>query len=402
MIDLVKNYSAFARRMKRSVIRDLLALTNKPGLISFAGGLPMATCFPVEEIKDIANTVLDREPTSALQYGQTEGYMPLREEIVRWMNAKGFNITKENIIVTVASQQGIDLSMKLFVDPGDPVFVELPSYPGGLQSLFACGAHFYGIPNDHQGLRVDILEEKLKTMQSEGEHYKLLYIVPDFQNPSGVTLSLERRKQLVEVSNKYDLLIVEDTPYRELRFEGEEPPSLFQLAEPGNIISLYTFSKIFVPGFRVGWVVAHPDIINKFTVAKQSVDLCTPPFTQALTAEFMRRNLLPDYIQRVRKIYGAKRDVMLNALKNYMPEGVTWTHPEGGLFLWVTMPEQIDSEELFYDAIKENVAYVIGSAFHFDGSGKNNMRLNFSYSSEEQIDEGIKRLAKVIKNRLAK
>lgn len=400
MIDLVKNYSTLGRRLKKSVIRDLLALTNKPGLISFAGGLPMASCFPVEDIKDIVNTVLEREPESALQYGQTEGYLPLRSLIVDWMNEHGYSVNIDNILVTVASQQGIDLTMKLFVDPSDPVFVEMPSYPGGLQSLASCGAHFYGVHSDNDGLIVDALEKKLQDMVKEGEHYKLIYIVPDFQNPSGVTLSYERRKRLVELSHIYNLLIVEDTPYRDLRFEGDTPPSLFQLAEPGNIIALHTFSKIFVPGFRIGWVVAHPDIIKKLAVAKQSTDLCTPNFTQSIAAEFMRRGLLAPYIAKVTDIYRKKRDAMLTALGEYMPEGVSWTRPEGGLFLWVTMPESIDSETMFYEAVEHQVAYVVGSAFHFDGSGKNNMRLNFSFPSEEEIHTGIQSLAEVIKRNL--
>ncbi len=401
MIDLVKNYSTFGRRMKKSVIRDLLSLTNKPGLISFAGGLPMASCFPVEDIRDIVNKVLDTEAQSALQYGQTEGYAPLRELIAKWMNGHGYSLTPDNILVTVASQQGIDLTSKLFVDPSDPVFVEMPSYPGGLQSLTSCGAHFHGIPVDLDGLRVDILEQKLREMVKEGDHYKLIYVVPDFQNPSGVTLCLERRKRLIELSQIYNLLIVEDTPYRDLRFEGDAPPALFQLTEPGNVISLHTFSKIFVPGFRVGWVVAHPDIIKKLAVAKQSVDLCTPNFTQAIVAEFLRRDLLNPYIRKVTDLYHKKRDVMLAALEEYMPEGVTWTRPQGGLFLWVTLPESIDTEVMFYEAIENNVAYVIGSAFHHDGSGKNNMRLNFSFPTEEEINQGIRSLAEVIKNRLS-
>ncbi len=401
MIDLVKNYSTLGRRMKKSVIRDLLALTNKPGLISFAGGLPMSSCFPVEEIKDITMTILDKEPESALQYGSTEGYMPLREEVVKWLNSRGYSVTVDNVLMTTASQQAIDLTMKLFVDPSDPVFVELPSYPGGLQSLAACGAHFVGVPIDDEGLRTDSLEERLKIMVKEGDHYKLIYVVPDFQNPSGVTMSLARRQRLLELSQIYNVLIVEDTPYRDIRFEGDAPPALYQMSEPGNTISLHTFSKIFVPGFRVGWVLAHPDIIKKLTVEKQSVDLCTPNFTQAIVAEFMRRDLLNPYIAKIVDIYRKKRDIMLAALGEYMPEEVRWTTPQGGLFLWVTMPDMIDSEQMFYEAIENKVAYVIGSAFHYDGSGKNNMRLNFSFPTEEEINRGIQSLAEVIKKRLS-
>lgn len=402
MIDLYKNYSTLGRRMKKSILRELLALTNKPGIISFAGGLPMSSCFPVEEIKDIVSTVLDREAQVVLQYGETEGYTPLREEIVKWMNRNGHSLSTDNVLITVASQQAIDLTMKIFIDPSDPVFVELPSYTGGLQSLATYGAHFVGVPIDEEGIRTDVLEQRLRDFVKEGEHYKLCYVVPDFQNPSGVTMSMERRKRLLELSQIYNILIVEDSPYKELRFEGDAVPSLYQLDTTGNVVSLHTFSKIFVPGLRVGWVVANPEIIRKLAVAKQSVDLCTPPFTQSVVAEFLRRGRIDGYIENIKNLYRVKRDAMLSALERYMPEEVTWTRPQGGLFLWVTLPDYIDTETMFYEAIEKNVAYVIGAAFHYDGSGKNNMRLNFSYPSEEEIDEGIKRLAETVKSRIAK
>ncbi|MDQ7823463.1 MAG: PLP-dependent aminotransferase family protein [Candidatus Eremiobacteraeota bacterium] len=404
MIDLVKNYSTLGRRMKKSVIRELLALTNKPGIISFAGGLPTAAGFPVEELKDITLSVLNEEPEKALQYGETEGYPKLRKQLVEWMKREGLEITEANLLVTVASQQGLDLTMKLFVDPSDPVIVEMPSYVGGLQSLTSYGANMIGVPIDDDGIRIDILEKKLLDLKGEGEHYKLIYVVPDFQNPSGVTLSLERRRRLVEIAQDYQVIVIEDTPYRELRFEGEEHPSLYNLDRSGNVISLHTFSKILVPGLRIGWVVAHEDIIRKIAVAKQSVDLCTPNFTQAIAAEFMRRGLLAPHIEKIKVMYRQKRDVMLKALESYMPQvqGLRWTKPQGGLFLWVSLPEYIDADQMFYEAIEKKVAYVIGSAFHHDGSGKNTFRLNFSFPSEEEIDEGIKRLAEVIKGRLKK
>jgi len=404
MVDLVKNYSTIGRRMKKSVIRELLAITSKPGIISFAGGLPSTAGFPVEELKEITQHVLKEEPEVALQYGQTEGYPKLVKEIVKWMNRDGLGIKEENLLVTVASQQGLDLTMKIFVDPSDPVIVELPSYVGGLQSLTSYGARMIGVPADDDGMRMDVLEQKLTELREEGEHYKLIYIVPDFQNPSGVTLTIERRKRLIELSKLFDVLIIEDTPYRELRFEGEEPPSLFKLDSDGNVVSLHTFSKILVPGFRIGWVVGHRDIIKKIAVAKQSVDLCTPNFTQAIAAEFLRRDLLAPHIEKIKKMYRDKRDAMLRALDQYMPEaeGLRWTKPMGGLFLWVQLPATVDADEMFYEAVEHNVAYVIGSAFHHDSSGKNTFRLNFSYPTEEEINEGIKRLADVIKGRLKK
>ncbi len=397
MIDLVKNYSVMGRRVKKSVIRELLSLTNRPGLISFAGGLPSGELFPAEEIKDITEKILTDNPATVLQYGSTEGYPPLKDEIVRLMNNRGYKVNTDNILITSASQQSIDMTMKLFIDASDPVFVELPSYPGGINSMAACGAHFVGVPIDDQGIKTDILEEKLKNMVREGEHYKLMYIIPDFQNPSGVTLSTERRQRLIELSKIYNFLVIEDTPYRDLRYEGDAPPALFQLTEPGNVVSLHSFSKVFVPGFRLGWICAHPDIIKKLAIMKQSVDLCTSPFTQAIAAEYLKRNLLDEHVSTILPVYKTKRDAMLKALSEHMPEGVTWTHPAGGLFLWVNLPEYMDSEEMFYEAINRKVAYVIGSAFHTDGSGKNHMRLNFSYPTPEQIEEGIKSLAELIK-----
>lgn len=404
MIDLIKNYSTIGRRMKKSVIRELLAVASKPGIISFAGGLPSSSGFPVEEIKEITQTVLEEEAEVALQYGQTEGYAKLKKELINWMKREGIEVNEENIIVTVASQQALDLVMKIFVDPSDPVVVENPSYLGGLQALTSYGARMVGVPMDDEGMRVDILEDKLKFLRDEGEHYKIIYVVPDFQNPSGVTLSTERRKKLIELSSEFDVIVVEDTPYRELRFEGEEPPSLRKLDTTFNVVSLYTFSKIFVPGFRIGWAIGHKDIIRKMVIAKQSADLCTPNFTQAIAAEFMRRGLLEKHIDTIKVMYKKKKDIMLRALDTYMPDakGLRWTKPQGGLFLWVTLPEYIDADVMFEEAISQKVAYVIGSAFFHDGTGKNTFRLNFSYPTEEEIEEGIKRLAEVIKKNLKK
>ncbi|MCL5036746.1 MAG: PLP-dependent aminotransferase family protein [Chloroflexi bacterium] len=399
MIDLVKNFSISARRMKKSVIRELLKLTHRPDIISFAGGLPDPATFPEAEIKDIVDDVLTRHPHTSLQYGPTEGIPALRQEIARWMTRSGAKVEVENILVTTASQQGLDLVAKIFIDPSDPVIVELPSYVGGLQAFSAYGARMIGVPTDDDGIIVDLLEKKLEMLQHEMEHYKFIYLVPDFQNPAGVTLSPERRQKVIEMGDKYNVLIIEDTPYRELRYSGEDPPSLYGLCDSGNVISLHTFSKILTPGLRVGWVVAHPDIIHKLTVAKQATDLCTASLPQDIAAEFLRRDLMEDHIEKIKEIYLKKRDCMLNALDEFMPKHpqLRWTRPDGGLFLWLTVPEWVDCEEMFFDAVEHNVAYVVGNAFHCDGGGANTMRLNFSYPSEEQIREGIKRLAGVLK-----
>lgn len=389
--------------MKKSVIRELLKLTLNPEIISFAGGLPDPEAFPIEEIDDIIHFVIKEHGKKAFQYGTTEGEMVLRNELVKMAKANGEDIKPENLLVTVSSQQGLDLVGRVFLDPSDPILVELPSYLGALQAFKTYGAQMIGIPVDDDGIQTDLLETKLKKLRLEEEHYKFIYLVPDFQNPSGVSLSTERRREIIRLSKEFEVLIIEDSPYRELRFEGESPPTLFSMDTTGNIVSLHTFSKIFVPGLRLGWVVGHPKIISKMTIAKQAVDLCTPGISQFIAAEFCRRGLIWTHIDRVRSLYHKKRDLMLEALALYMPDvpGLRWTKPQGGLFLWLVLPEEIDTEEMFYEAVENNVAYVIGSVFHCDGSGLNTMRLNFSFSTEDQIDAGIKRLAKVVKNKLS-
>lgn len=404
MIYLVKNYSICARRMKKSVIRELLKLTNKPGLISFAGGLPDPALFPVEEIKEITHYVLEKKSISALQYGTTEGDPELIEELIKLAKEEDEHITEKNILVTTASQQGLDIIGKIFIDPSDPIVVELPSYLGALQAFNCYGAVMYGVETDDEGILLEKLEDTLSKLKETEEHYKFLYLVPDFQNPSGVTLSKERRKKVVDIADRYNIFIVEDTPYRQVRFEGEHQRTLFSMCSKKNVIELNTFSKIFVPGIRLGWIKAREDVISKFVVAKQSMDLCTPNITQKIAAEFCKRGYLNPHLEKVKKIYKSKKDAMLNALNEYMPDdgSVSWTRPEGGLFLWIKLPEFINADDMFHEAIKENVAYVIGSAFHCDGSGQNTMRLNFSYPTENEIQEGIKRLAKCIKSYMAK
>ncbi|HBL18601.1 MAG: aminotransferase [Elusimicrobia bacterium GWA2_69_24] len=402
MIDLVKNLSITSRRVKGSVIRELLKLTEKPGMISFAGGLPSPESFPVKDIADIAQKVLKENSATALQYSSTEGRIELREEIVKFMAKDGFDIEPDNVLVTASSQQGLDLVGRAFIDPTDPILVELPTYVGGLQSFSAYGARFIGVRSDEHGMIPGDLHKKLQYLHDTEEHYKFAYVVPDFQNPSGITWTLDRRRELVKMANKYNCLIVDDSPYRELRFEGSAPPTFSALDKEDNVITLRTFSKIFAPGFRLGWVVAHKSIIAKLSLVKQSVDLCTSAYSQLIAAEYLKRGLMTAHIEHTVKIYRAKRDAMLRALKAHMPKdaGVSWIKPDGGLFLWLKLPEHVSADEMFPEAIKQKVAYVIGSAFHCDGTGQNTMRLNFSYSSLEEIEEGIQRLARTIESRL--
>ncbi|MBI4677968.1 MAG: PLP-dependent aminotransferase family protein [Elusimicrobia bacterium] len=403
MIDLVKNLAAVNRRTKASVIRELLKLTNKPEIISFAGGLPDPKTFPAEIFSDIASDILKTKSSRALQYGPTEGLPEFQEQIIRMLREEeGIVIKPENVLVTTASQQALDLVGRAFIDLMDPIIVELPSYIGGLQAFNASGARMIGVRGDDNGLLADELEKKLHQLRDEEEHYKFVYVVPDFQNPSGVTLAEERRRKVVRLAEMYNVLVLEDSPYRAIRFEGKEPHMLFKLGRVGNTVSLFTFSKTLAPSLRLGFVVAHEAIIRRLSILKQSMDLCTSPLCQLMASEFLARGLYKPHVETLRRLYKVKKDAMLSALQRYMPEdeGITWTKPEGGLFLWVRLPEHMNADELFYEAVKENVAYVIGSAFHCDGTGHNTMRLNFSYPTVERIDEGIKRLAKVVKANL--
>lgn len=405
MIDIAKNIATTPRRTKASVIRELLKTTNVPGIISFAGGLPAPDHFPYDFVADAVKRIMDKNGRVALQYGPTDGLPELKEEFIKFLKKyENIDAKPENLIITTASQQALDMVGRLFIDASDPVLVEKPSYMGALQVFRSYGAEFIGVKLEDDGISTVELEEKLQWLHDQDEHYKFLYLVPDFQNPSGVTLSEEKRRKVIELSEKYNVAVIEDSPYRQIRFEGTEPKMLYRLDKEthktDNIISLFTFSKTFAPGLRLGIILGHPQIIKKMEILKQSLDLCTSSLNQLIAAEFLRTGFFEQHIEVVKKDYRIKKNAMVSALEKYMPEGVTWTNPEGGLFLWVRLPEQMSADDMFQDALKENVAYVIGSAFHSDGSGKNTMRLNFSFATPEKIDEGIKRLAATVKKRL--
>ena len=402
--DLNEIFSTNAKHMKKSVIRELLKLTRRPEVISFAGGLPDPAAFPVEEVAEITAHVLRTSGATALQYGPTEGDPKLKEELIAHHEREdGTQLRPENILITVASQQGLDLTGKVFIDRGDYVIVGLPTYVGGLGAFTSYGAQMIGIELDDDGMRMDLLEAELERMRKKRQKPKFIYVVPDFQNPAGITMSEERRRKLIELAHRYDVLIIEDSPYKELRFEGESQKSIFALDGTGHVLGLHTFSKILFPGMRLGWMIGDEAVIQKIVIAKQATDLCTPPFNQAIIAEFAARGLLSKVIENVKGIYREKRDLMLSALDEHMPDlpGLSWTRPEGGLFLWVRLPDGFDSEQLFYEAIEQDVAFVVGSAFHCDGGGEKAMRLNFSYPTKESIVEGVKRLAKVIEKHKA-
>jgi 2-aminoadipate transaminase len=389
-------YSKNALNMKRSEIRELLKVTRQPDIISFAGGLPGPETFPVKELEDISCRVLREKGALALQYGPTEGEKPFREEIAKWLRREKSTIEPDNILVTAGSQQGLDIISKIFLDPKDIIIVELPTYIGGLQAFTSYRARMIGVPQDDEGMKMDLLEAVLAKLAKRGKKPKFLYVVPDFQNPSGVTMSLDRRRKLLELAYRYEVPVVEDSPYRDLRYKGNSVPAIHSLDKENQVIVLGTFSKLLCPGLRLAWIMAPVEWMDRMVVAKQGMDLCSPTFTQLIVAEYLSRGLLPKQVESIRKSYSKKLEAMLEALSKYMPKGVEWSKPEGGLFLWAKLPKKMSANELFPKAIEKKVAYVVGSAFHCNGKGQNTMRLNFSYSSEQQIDEGIKRLAKMI------
>ncbi|MCR4422377.1 MAG: PLP-dependent aminotransferase family protein [Exilispira sp.] len=391
--------------MKRSVIRELLKLVEKPEIISFAGGLPAPTTFPVDELKDIVTTSLSKYGNIMLQYGSTEGDSRLKRLLLkRFMDKTSVkNLNENNILVVSASQQALDMVGKLFIDRDDLIMVENPSYLGGLSAFRAYGAKMIGVDLEDDGINIEQFEEKLNKIYNSGKKIKFFYTIPDFQNPAGVCTSLEKRKKIIEIADKYDFMIIEDAPYKELRYEKEDLPYLYELDPSGRVIGLFTFSKIYCPGLRLGWIIAHPKVIDKLVIIKQAVDLCTAPFNQIITAEYMERGLLEGRIQKNIELYRKRKNLMLNAFEKYFPngKGIKWTKPEGGLFLWVSLPENINTEELFFDVIKNNVAYVIGSAFYGDEPKYNSFRMNFSYPTEDKIEEGVKRLGEVLKKKLS-
>jgi 2-aminoadipate transaminase len=398
-------YAQRTQRMKSSAIRELLKLTEKPDVISFAGGMPAPEVFPVEEFRRACDYVLTNNPAQALQYGATEGFKPLRDLIARHEAQFGINVTTDNILVTSGSQQALDLLGRILINRGDRILVESPTYLGALQAWNAYGAEYVPVASDENGMNTDALEEALRTGP------KFIYCLPNFQNPTGVTLSLERRHKLVELADRYGVPIIEDDPYGQLRYEGEHLPSVAVLdgkirsgdsCYRGNVIYLSTFSKILAPGMRLAWVIAPPEVIFKLTQSKQGADLHTSTFTQAVAYEVAKNGFINEHVKVINAVYSERRDVMLDALTEYMPEGVTWTHPQGGLFLWVKLPECLNSQDIFETAVEQKVAFVPGGSFHPCGGGENTMRLNFSFCKPETIVEGIHRLSNAIKIALEK
>ena len=400
MTDFNRLYSDRASKMRKSEIRELLKVTQDPEIISFAGGLPSPLSFPLDGIADTVQDVLKNHGKTALQYGTTQGLRELRESIVERSLKDGMEASPDNIIITSGSQQALDTVGKLLLNPGDTAIVGLPSYLGGLNAFRSYEANLEGVPLDKDGMITDILEDKIKELLREDITPKFIYVIPTFQNPAGVVMPESRRKKIIDIANEYDLIVIEDDPYGKLRYDIDHIKPIKSFDDEGRVIYMSTFSKILAPGFRLAWTIASEELTRKMLICKQALDLCTNTFTQFIVEEFMKRGSLDLHIMKIREMYEPKRDTMIKAIAEYFPEGHTCNKPKGGMFAWATLPEGIDTETMFLDAIKNKVAYVHGKAFHVDGGGGRSMRLNFSYSSNEQIKEGIERLGIVIENKL--
>jgi 2-aminoadipate transaminase len=390
-------YSEASSLMRSSAVRDLMSVIGRSDVISFGGGLPFIGGLPPEDISGAMRSVLEKGMSEAFQYGETEGREELKGALVEVMAAEGVHASPEHILVTTGSQQALDLLGRIFINRGDPIAIEGPSYLGALTAFVPNGPDIITVHLDQQGMPVDVLESLLDA--SGGPPPKFIYVVPNFHNPAGVTMTMERRVRLLELARERDLLIIEDNPYGLLRFEGEPVPPLAAI-DPKRVVYLGTLSKIVSPGIRTGWAFGPAPIIDRLATLKQSADLCSSALNQMFAEEYIRRGLWLKNIENLKPIYRSRRDAMLLALEENFPEGSRWTRPQGGLFIWATLPEFLDTEKMLPLAINQKVAYVPGTAFYADGSGANQMRLNFSYADEDLIAEGIKRLGKVIRKEI--
>jgi 2-aminoadipate transaminase len=397
--DLERYAGLFASRtkvMKSSAMRDLMAVTARPEVISLAGGLPDTSTFPPDTFAAVAQRIAAESCAKALQYGPTEGLDETKDCIAAVMGAEGMRADADDVIVTTGGQQVIDLVAKTLIDPGDVVIAEGPTYPGAVPVFSAYQAQVVQVDMDADGMRVDLLEEILDRLEREGRRPKFVYTVPSFQNPAGVTMSLPRRMRLVEVAHERELLVLEDNPYGLLRYEGDPPSPLYALDGGVYVMYLGTFSKILSPGIRLGWVVAPPPVLEKINLGKQAADLCTSTLSQLMVQAYFERGRWRDYVDSLTAVYRARRDTMLDSLADHFPRQAEWTRPAGGLFIWATLPEFIDTTDLLARALRDNVAFVPGEAAFLDGRGRNSMRLNFSGCDEESIREGIRRIGEVV------
>ncbi len=386
----------FAKRMsqlKASEIREILKVTEQPGVISFAGGLPAPELFPIEEIAGVTETVLREQGRKALQYTTTEGYRPLREWIADRMNRRqGTDFDCDNILITHGSQQALDLAGKVFLDEGDIVVCESPTYLAAINAFKAYGCRFIEIPTDEGGMDMECLENVLKSH----DRVKMMYVIPTFQNPTGKTWDRERRRQLAELSARYNVPVIEDNPYGELRFEGEDQPSVKSFDRNGTVLCAGTFSKIFCPGFRIGWIAGDKDTIKKFVLVKQGVDLQCNTLAQMTIAEYLRRYDINLHIEKIRKLYKLRRDIAVSCLEKQFPDKVYFTRPEGGLFAWIELPEGISSRDILEESLKHKIAFVPGGSFFPNTTKENTLRINYSNMPEEKIVKGLETLGNII------
>ena len=384
-------YAERARGMSASAVRALFAVASRPEVISFAGGSPYVRALPVERVLEAARRAIVDRGDVALQYGGGQGHLGLREQLVGVMAAEGVEADPEHLVITEGAQQGLDLLGKIFIDPGDTIAIEAPAYVGGLSAFSAYQPRYLQVPLDDDGMVVEALEEAL----IHGERPKFVYTVPNFHNPAGVTMSYERRVRLVALCREAGIPILEDNPYGMLRFEGEAVPSLRSL-DPDNVVYLGTVSKIFAPGMRIGWILGGPGLVQRAILAKEAASLCASHFTQLVTEEYFKLADFREGVAQFVDVYRARRDAMLHALGERFPAEATWTRPAGGFYVWVTVPEPFDTSDMLAAAVERRVAYVPGTAFYPDGSGRNRMRLAFCYAPERDIDEGVRRLADLL------
>lgn len=391
-----KFFSQLAHRVRASEVRELLSWAKKRKVISFGGGFPDPDLYPINELAKIAQDVILEHRDKALQYGTTEGLDELREELIKFMRRHGIHVASlENIIITSGSQQAIDILSRIFINPGDIVIVEKPTYLAAINAFNLRSPKYYGVPMDDDGMVMEILESILEKIKKRGERVKFVYTVPTAQNPTGITMSIDRRRRLIELAEEYDFLIVEDNPYSYILFESVEYEHLKSLDKTGRVIHLSTLSKVLVPGLRIGWVIADEEITRKMVLTKQSLDICSSTLSQYIAYEAFKRGLVNKQLKILPKFYRNKRDLMLKALEKYMPEGTRWVKPVGGMFIFVSLPEVIDTRELLMKALDRGVGYIPGDCFFIDGSGRNTMRLNFSYPKAHEIDRGIRILGEL-------
>jgi 2-aminoadipate transaminase len=407
IVDLDRFDFLYANRMKgmkSSAIRDLMSAGSRPGTISLAGGFPDTRAFGEEAFREVSSDVAIGF-AQALQYGPTEGLEGVKDVITEVMAAEGTEASAEHVFITTGAQQALDLVGKAFLDEGDAILCEGPTYVGALNAFAAYRPYVIHAPMDRSGMKVDAAREALLRARKAGRHVKFIYTVPNFQNPAGVTMAAGRRRELLALAREFDLVVVEDNPYGMLRFEGKALPTLASLemedgGSPDRVIYLGTFSKIFAPGVRLGWVHAQPGILHKVNVGKQGADLCSSNLSQMIVQSYFRNADWRGYVGRLNALYKERRDAMLGALAEFMPDGVHWTHPEGGLFVWATLPSYLDATAMLPRAVAKNVAYVPGEGFFADGTGKNCMRLNFSFVEPERIRRGVEILAEVVRERM--